>query len=63
MLRSYLAEHKPPGNITPTPKMIETKTIFSGPDLRGSDRGGGPRGLHETEIDSTDFIETFASLK
>jgi hypothetical protein len=32
-------------------------------DLRGTYRIGRPRGLHKREIESTDFIETFCSLK
>jgi hypothetical protein len=31
--------------------------------FEGSDPGRWPRGLHETEIKSADFIETFTSLK
>jgi hypothetical protein len=32
-------------------------------DLRRNVRDGRPQGLHETEIESTHFIRTFASLK
>jgi hypothetical protein len=32
-------------------------------DLRQNDRGGRPRGLHKTEIETTEFIETLASLE
>jgi hypothetical protein len=35
----------------------------SRPDLRGSNRVGCPKSHHKTEIGSTDFTETFASLK
>jgi hypothetical protein len=34
----------------------------TGPDLRGSDWGGCSGGLHNTEIEPTDFTETFAGL-
>jgi hypothetical protein len=38
--------------------------VFSGPDLMGAgDRGGRNQALCKSEIESTDDIETFASLK
>jgi hypothetical protein len=36
----------------------ECKAVF-----KGKWQGQSPRGPHVTEIDSTDFIDTFASLK
>jgi hypothetical protein len=42
-------------------------TIYSGAGFKGGGGGsqgsGRPGGHHKTEIDSTDFIETFSSLK
>jgi hypothetical protein len=31
--------------------------------FKGEQPGWSPQGLHKTETESTDFIETFASLK
>jgi hypothetical protein len=42
---------------------LEDGANGSGSNLRGSDRGGRSRGLHKTEIESTDYVETFMSLK